>query len=390
MLQRVLDHSGVPPTLPGTAATDLLPEAAQEVAEVVSEVGLQVALGIVEALAAPLAPEAPVGLSAAADGRAAIVLSWTAPAQADTRAPVTGYAIEVSPNGTDAWTPLASVGRTTTWRHIGLSDGATRYYRVRATSLRSHSPFSNLARAAIPPAPPPAVTLTPEPRSIQQGQSLTLRWTSRDATEIDLQPGIGTVPAQGSRSVSPTASTTYTITARGAGGSAEATVRVTVTPPPPPPGEPEAAVTRTGTDGNDVLKGGDGDDLLMGKKGRDVLRGKGGRDDLRGGSGHDELYGGKGDDELVGGKGDDTFRGGPGADRFVFAPRDTGDKIINDFDAAEGDRIVLLTNRQPSVADIIANAVAEGDRFMVYTLFAGLTVETGVPLRSEDFVVKAP
>ena len=161
-------------------------------------------------------------------------------------------------------------------------------------------------------------------------------------------------------------------------------------PPDEEPGDPDAPIIRTGTNGNDVLKGGDGDDQLMGRKGRDVLRGKGGHDELRGGSGHDELYGGTGDDELVGGKGDDTFRGGPGSDRFVFTPRGTGDKIITDFNAAEGDQIVLLTNRQPSIADIIATAVAQGNRYMVYTLFPGLTVETDVPLRSEDFKVEAP
>ena len=388
MLQRVLDHSGVPPTLPGTAATDLLPEAAQEVAEVVSEVGLQVALGIAGAHAAPLAP---VGLTAAADGRAAIVLSWTAPAQVDTRAAVTGYAIEVSPNGTDAWTPLASVGHaTTTWRHGGLSDGVTRYYRVRAASQTGDSRFSNVAHAAIPPAPRPAATLTAEPSRLQQGQSATLQWTSRDATEMDLQPGIGAVPAQGSRSVSPTDSTTYTITVRGAGGSAEATVRVTVTSPPSPQGR----IERTGTDGPDDLKGGGGDDLLIGRKGRDMLRGLGGHDDLRGGGGQDQLLGGPGNDELAGGKGDDTYSGGPGADRFVFSLRAPGDNIITDFDAGEGDRIVLRTDSRAkswrSIADIIATAVAQGDRFMVYTLFAGLTVETDVPLRAADFVVEAP
>ena len=207
-----------------------------------------------------------------------------------------------------------------------------------------------------------------------------------------MQPDIGTVPAQGSRGVSPADSTTYTITVRGPGGSAEVTVRVTVTPPPAPPGDgPDAPITRTGTNGRDDLVGGGGDDLLIGKRGKDVLRGLGGHDELRGGKDHDKLLGGPGNDELRGGKGNDTYTGGPGADRFVFAPREPGDKIITDFDAGEGDKIVLSLNQRakpPSIADIVATVVAQGDRYTVYTLFSGLTVETDTPLRVEDFVVE--
>ena len=92
--------------------------------------------------------------------------------------------------------------------------------------------------AAPPPAARPTATLTAEPSSIQRGQSSTLRWAAENATEVALQPGIGTVPAQGTRSVSPAESTTYTLAVRGAGGTADATARITVTAPPPPPPPP--------------------------------------------------------------------------------------------------------------------------------------------------------
>jgi peptidoglycan-associated lipoprotein len=99
-----------------------------------------------------------------------------------------------------------------------------------------------------PPAPPPpptptaaapSVTLAADPTSIQRGQSSTLRWSSQNATDLDIQPGVGSVGPSGTRSVSPNDSTTYTITAKGAGGTAEASARVTVTAPPPPPPRPE-------------------------------------------------------------------------------------------------------------------------------------------------------
>jgi peptidoglycan-associated lipoprotein len=92
-----------------------------------------------------------------------------------------------------------------------------------------------------PPTPTPAaagaaptVSLTVEPSSIQRGNSATLRWSSQNATEVTIQPAIGAVEAQGTRSVSPAESTTFTATARGAGGTAQATARLTVTAPPPP------------------------------------------------------------------------------------------------------------------------------------------------------------
>jgi peptidoglycan-associated lipoprotein len=100
-----------------------------------------------------------------------------------------------------------------------------------------------------PPPPPPAekptVNLTAVPSTIQSGQSVTLSWTSENATSLDLQPGVGAVQSSGSTSVSPTESTTYTLTATGPGGTATSTARVTVTaaPPPPPPPAPPAAVS---------------------------------------------------------------------------------------------------------------------------------------------------
>jgi peptidoglycan-associated lipoprotein len=100
--------------------------------------------------------------------------------------------------------------------------------------------------APPPPPPPPAaaaaptVSLTAEPSTIQKGESVTLSWTSENATDLDLQPGVGTVQSNGSTSVSPEESTTYTLTAKGPGGTSTAQARVTVTSPPPPEAPPAA------------------------------------------------------------------------------------------------------------------------------------------------------
>lgn len=72
--------------------------------------------------------------------------------------------------------------------------------------------------------------------------------------------------------------------------------------------ESDEGVTLTGTEGDDLLRGGPGDDRLFGAGGDDILLG---------GPGDDALFGGDGDDELHGGPGDDLLRGGAGSDALV-------------------------------------------------------------------------
>jgi peptidoglycan-associated lipoprotein len=84
------------------------------------------------------------------------------------------------------------------------------------------------APAEAPAPPAPTVTLNASPSSISAGQQVTLSWSSTNATELDIEPGVGKVSPQGSTPVSPTQSTTYTITATGSGGSTTASARVDV------------------------------------------------------------------------------------------------------------------------------------------------------------------
>jgi hypothetical protein len=99
---------------------------------------------------------------------------------------------------------------------------------------------------APPPGPPPApsgctgtpsiASFTASPTSITSGNSSTLNWgavTNADSVEID--NGIGGVPAPGSTSVSPGSTTTYTMTAHCGSTTKTAQVTVTVTFILPPP-----------------------------------------------------------------------------------------------------------------------------------------------------------
>jgi peptidoglycan-associated lipoprotein len=83
-----------------------------------------------------------------------------------------------------------------------------------------------------PPAPAPTASLSANPSTIQQGQSTQLTWRTENADQVMIE-GIGPVDRSGSRSVTPTESTTYRLVARGPGGTQDATARVTVTAPPP-------------------------------------------------------------------------------------------------------------------------------------------------------------
>ncbi|MGA9630027.1 MAG: peptidoglycan-associated lipoprotein Pal [Candidatus Acidiferrales bacterium] len=82
--------------------------------------------------------------------------------------------------------------------------------------------------AAPAPTPQPTVTLNASPASVSPGQTVTLSWSSTNATDLDIEPGIGKVAPQGSTPANPTQTTTYTITATGPGGSATASAQVTV------------------------------------------------------------------------------------------------------------------------------------------------------------------
>ncbi len=79
----------------------------------------------------------------------------------------------------------------------------------------------------------PMVSISANPETIQTGGSSTLTWSSTDANSCVIEPGIGSVPVNGSTTISPAETTTYTITATGPGGTATDSVTVTVTHPLP-------------------------------------------------------------------------------------------------------------------------------------------------------------
>jgi peptidoglycan-associated lipoprotein len=122
------------------------------------------------------------------------------------------------------------------WVEISLLAGciamtAACHKRSPAAAIPTAAPEAT----AQPPTPgPPTCTITAIPATVPAGQAVTLDWTSKDATKVNLKPGLGSQQAEGSTSVTPSDSTTYSMDVTGPGGTGECSARVTVTPTVPP------------------------------------------------------------------------------------------------------------------------------------------------------------
>ena len=152
----------------------------------------------------PTTPGAPTGLAATANGPSQIDLAWTAPASTGGSA-ITGYKIEVSPDGS-SWSDLvADTGSTdTAYAHMGLDPATTRHYRVSAinavgTSNASDSDDTNTASTNTAPTGAPTITgtaevgetLTAVTTGIMDDDGLTsptytYQWIRVDGTEADI------------------------------------------------------------------------------------------------------------------------------------------------------------------------------------------------------------
>lgn len=84
------------------------------------------------------------------------------------------------------------------------------------------------------PTPAPTLTLTASAATVAQGDTVTLTWTTTNATSCTASQGwSGTKPTSGSESTGPlNSTTTFELTCTGPGGSVSRSTTVTVVPPP--------------------------------------------------------------------------------------------------------------------------------------------------------------
>jgi hypothetical protein len=78
------------------------------------------------------------------------------------------------------------------------------------------------------PALPTVHSFASTRTKVDKGQSATLTWHVSNASEIRIEPGLGSVSALGSTNVRPTKTTTYTLTATNDSGQAVETCKVEV------------------------------------------------------------------------------------------------------------------------------------------------------------------
>jgi hypothetical protein len=97
--------------------------------------------------------------------------------------------------------------------------------------------LANLLAGTPNPTPLPQGTLTASPSTLPpEGGTVTLTWSSTNATSASLEPGIGPVALSGSQTVPVTATTTFHLVLSNATGTRTRSAQVTVTKPADPPG----------------------------------------------------------------------------------------------------------------------------------------------------------
>jgi eukaryotic-like serine/threonine-protein kinase len=96
---------------------------------------------------------------------------------------------------------------------------------------------STTARVTVNVTAPPLLprlaatgTFSASPTKLEEGQTAKLTWTTQNATEVSIEPGIGAVPTSGTQDVTPSNTTTYILTAKGLGGNYTPRVEILVQP----------------------------------------------------------------------------------------------------------------------------------------------------------------
>lgn len=114
---------------------------------------------------------------------------------------------------------LKNVTPTTTTEYVLTAIGENSSVECRATVV-----------VLTPQAPAPVCTLLSAPQSFTENGTTTLTWTTKNATTVSINQGIGSVSFNGSTTKSVATTTKFTLTVIGAGGQAQCESVVTVTP----------------------------------------------------------------------------------------------------------------------------------------------------------------
>lgn len=153
-----------------------------------------------------------------------------------------------------------------------------------------------------------------------------------------------------------------------------------------------------GAGASTIFGGGNGDTLFAGTGPDQVVYAGSGNETLSAafnstgammtaGSGNDQVTGGVGNDTLVAGTGNETATGGLGADQFQFDNGSAGGMAtINDFSAAQGDRVSLLGYNPNQVQEALANEqISNGNTTIMLADNTKITFMGVTNLNASDF-----
>jgi outer membrane protein OmpA-like peptidoglycan-associated protein len=134
-------------------------------------------------------------------------------------------------------------------KYFGVRLGISRFFSRgsktcrgtdRAPAAPAPAPAPVTPPVTPPPPPAPTASISASSSSVNTGQTVTLTWSSTNATSCTGSWMSGSATS-GTQSVTPPSTTTYTITCTGAGGSATAATSVSVSQPAPPTPPPAPA-----------------------------------------------------------------------------------------------------------------------------------------------------
>jgi phospholipase C len=140
-----------------------------------------------------------------------VVLTWSS---------ANATSVRVDPSISDTALPLS--GSAT------VAPASTTKYQLTAVGAGGSASSTITVTVTDAASPAPTVSLDAASTTVVDGGSVSLTWASSNATSVSIDPAIGTgsLPLNGSASVTPVATTTYTIT--GSAGQQTATASVTV------------------------------------------------------------------------------------------------------------------------------------------------------------------
>ncbi len=130
---------------------------------------------------------------------------------------------------------ISNIGSVSANGNQNVTPATTTIYELTATGLGGEAIC--YATVTVEPLPdePSCSNFTANPDSIYVGESTTLDWTQVNGVSASIDNGVGAVPLNGPKSVSPNQTTTYTLTITGAPGTTPDECEATVTVNPLPP-----------------------------------------------------------------------------------------------------------------------------------------------------------